>query len=173
MTSPPAYSNGMTPSREQLEQWDREHVWHPFTPMQAYAAEQPLIIAAARGCFLVDLGGREYLYGVSSLWCNVHGHRVPQLDASLREQLDADATSTLMGISNVPVIRLARRPLELTPPGLNSVFYSDSVAPPRLWYGVSPTPTMQALPASGTWSSPPSLVPWPGPAGRPRWPGAV
>jgi adenosylmethionine-8-amino-7-oxononanoate aminotransferase len=118
----------MNPSREQLEQWDREHVWHPFTPMQAYAAEKPLIIREARGCFLVDLDGREYLDGVSSLWCNVHGHRVPELDAAIREQLDAVAHSTLLGISNVPAIRLARRLVELVPPGLGHVFFSDNGA---------------------------------------------
>lgn len=118
----------MNPSREQLERWDCDHVWHPFTPMQAYAAEKPLIIAAARGCFLIDLDGREYFDGVSSLWCNVHGHRVPELDAALREQLDAVAHSTLLGLSNVPAIRLARRLVELAPPGLNHVFYSDDGA---------------------------------------------
>ncbi|MHB1426142.1 MAG: adenosylmethionine--8-amino-7-oxononanoate transaminase [Gemmataceae bacterium] len=118
----------MTPSREQLEQWDRDHVWHPFTPMWQYASEKPLIIVAARGCFLIDLDGNEYLDGVSSLWCNVHGHRVPQLDAALREQLDCVAHSTLLGLSNVPAIRLARRLVELAPPGLNHVFYSDDGA---------------------------------------------
>jgi len=116
------------PTREQLEQWDRDHVWHPFTPMQAYAAEVPLIIARAHGCFLVDLDGREYLDGVSSLWCNVHGHRVPEIDAAVREQLDAVAHSTLLGMSNVPAIRLARRLVELAPPGLDHVFYSDDGA---------------------------------------------
>ena len=116
------------PTREQLEQWDRDHVWHPFTPMQDYAAEAPLIIARAHGCFLVDLDGREYLDGVSSLWCNVHGHRVPEIDAAVREQLDAVAHSTLLGLSNVPAIRLARRLVELAPSGLNHVFYSDDGA---------------------------------------------
>ena len=87
----------MTPSREQLEQWDRDHVWHPFTPMQAYMADRPLIIAGARGCFLIDIDGREYLDGVSSLWCNVHGHRVPELDAALTGQLERVAHSTLLG----------------------------------------------------------------------------
>src|SRR5262249_54140306 len=97
-------------------------------PMQPYAADKPLIIAEARGCFLIDLDGREYLDGISSMWCNVHGHRVPQLDDALRRQLDAVAHSTLLGISNVPAIRLARRLLELAPPGLNHVFYSDDGA---------------------------------------------
>lgn len=114
--------------RQQLEQWDREHVWHPFTPMQAYAAEQPLIIERAHGCFLVDMDGKEYIDGVSSLWCNLHGHRVPELDAAVREQLDRVAHSTLLGISNVPAIQLARRLVELAPPGLTRVFYSDDGA---------------------------------------------
>ncbi len=117
----------MTP-RQQLEQWDRDHVWHPFTPMQQYAAEPPLIIERADGCFLYDLDGNAYLDGVSSLWCNVHGHRVPQLDAALREQLDHVAHSTLLGISNVPAIKLARRLVELAPPGLTRVFFSDDGA---------------------------------------------
>jgi adenosylmethionine---8-amino-7-oxononanoate aminotransferase len=116
------------PTREELEQWDRDHVWHPFTPMQPYSAEKPLIIARGHGCFLVDLDGREYIDGVSSLWCNVHGHCVPEIDAAVREQLDAVAHSTLLGISNVPAIRLARRLVEVAPPGLNHVFYSDDGA---------------------------------------------
>jgi len=116
------------PSREQLEQWDRAHVWHPFTDMQEYAAERPLIIAGARGCFLIDLDGREYLDGVSSLWCNVHGHRVPAIDDAVRRQLDAVAHATLLGQSNVPAIQLARRLVELAPPGLTRVFYSDDGA---------------------------------------------
>ena len=118
----------MGEDREQLERWDRDHVWHPFTPMQAYSAERPLIISHARGCFLVDLDGREYLDGVSSLWCNLHGHHVPEIDAAVREQLDAVAHCTLLGQSNVPAVKLARRLVELTPPGLTRVFYSDNGA---------------------------------------------
>jgi adenosylmethionine-8-amino-7-oxononanoate aminotransferase len=119
---------GPEPSHEQLEQWDRAHVWHPFTEMQEYTDERPLIIAGARGCFLIDLDGREYLDGVSSLWCNVHGHRVPALDHAVRRQLDAVSHATLLGQSNVPAIRLARRLVELAPPGLTRVFYSDDGA---------------------------------------------
>jgi adenosylmethionine-8-amino-7-oxononanoate aminotransferase len=118
----------MNPSREQLEQWDRDHVWHPFTPMQAYASEPPVIIAEGRGCLLVDLDGREYIDGVSSLWCNVHGHRVPELDAAVREQLERMAHSTLLGLTHVPAIRLARKLVELAPPGLTRVFFSDDGA---------------------------------------------
>jgi adenosylmethionine-8-amino-7-oxononanoate aminotransferase len=118
----------MDPSREQLEQWDRDHVWHPFTPMQAYAAEKPLVIERAEGCFLIDLDGRMYIDGVSSMWCNLHGHRVPELDAAVREQLDRVAHTTLLGLANIPSIRLARRLVELAPPGLTRVFFSDDGA---------------------------------------------
>src|SRR5438445_3426145 len=118
----------MSASREQLEQWDRDHVWHPFTPMQTYAGERPIIIKSARGCMLVDLDGREYIDGVSSLWCNVHGHRIPQLDQAIRDQLDQVAHSTLLGLANIPSIRLARRLVELAPPGLSHVFFSDDGA---------------------------------------------
>jgi adenosylmethionine-8-amino-7-oxononanoate aminotransferase len=118
----------MQPTRQQLEQWDREHVWHPFTPMEQYAAEKPLIIERADGCILVDLDGNEYIDGVSSMWCNVHGHRVPAIDTALREQLDAVAHSTLLGLANVPSIRLARRLVELAPAGLTRVFFSDDGA---------------------------------------------
>jgi adenosylmethionine-8-amino-7-oxononanoate aminotransferase len=96
--------------------------------MRAYAGQKPLIIRAARGCYLIDLDGREYLDGVSSLWCNVHGHRVPELDEAIRQQLDAVAHSTLLGLANVPSILLARKLVEIAPPGLTRVFFSDDGA---------------------------------------------
>lgn len=109
-----------------LRRWDNEHIWHPFTPMQAYEVENAPIIDRAEGFDLIDVDGRRYLDGISSLWCNVHGHRVPAIDAAVREQLDAVAHTTLLGLSSVPSIELARKLVELAPPGLNKVFYSDS-----------------------------------------------
>lgn len=111
-----------------LRQWDNEHVWHPFTPMQAYRDENAPIIVAGDGFDLIDAHGDRYLDGISSLWCNVHGHRVPEIDAAVRDQLDRIAHSTLLGLSNPPSIELAQRLVELTPDGLNKVFYSDSGA---------------------------------------------
>jgi adenosylmethionine-8-amino-7-oxononanoate aminotransferase len=110
---------------EQLERWDREHVWHAFTQMSEY---EPLVLDRAEGCRLYDIQGREYLDGVSSLWCNIHGHRHPEIDAAIRAQLDRVAHTTLLGASNPMTIRLARRLVELAPPGLNRVFFSDSGA---------------------------------------------
>lgn len=110
---------------EDLIRWDRTHVWHAFTQMQEYV---PFIIERAHGCTLVDIHGNEYLDGVSSLWCNVHGHRHPRLDAAIREQLDKVAHVTSLGMSNPTTIELAKRLADLAPPGLEHVFFSDSGA---------------------------------------------
>ena len=91
-----------------LREWDNQFVWHPFTPMLAYRDEDAPIIEAADGFFLIDVEGRRYLDGISSLWCNVHGHRVPEIDRAVREQLDRVAHTTLLGLSSVPSIELAR-----------------------------------------------------------------
>ena len=66
-----------------LVESDCRNLWHSFTQMQDWMAEEPLVIDAAEGVFLVDTLGRRYLDGVSSLWCNVHGHRVPEIDAAV------------------------------------------------------------------------------------------
>ncbi len=112
----------------ELAAWDHAHLWHPFTQMVDWLAEEPLIIAAAEGSYLVDCNGKRYLDGVSSLWCNVHGHRRTELDAALRAQLDRVAHSTLLGLANVPSILLAKRLADITPSRLTRVFYSDAGA---------------------------------------------
>jgi adenosylmethionine-8-amino-7-oxononanoate aminotransferase len=106
---------------EELRRWDRECVWHAFTQMAEY---NPLIIESARGCTLVDAEGRNFLDGVSSLWCNVHGHRHPRIDAAVREQLDRVAHVTSLGMSNPTTIRLAHRLVQIVPDGLRHVFFS-------------------------------------------------
>jgi adenosylmethionine-8-amino-7-oxononanoate aminotransferase len=106
-----------------LEDLDRSVLWHPFTQMQEW---EPLVIAAGDGNYLVDRNQRRYLDGVSSLWCNVHGHRHPDLDRALREQLDRIAHSTFLGLTHEPGIRLAAALLEVAPSSLRRVFYSDS-----------------------------------------------
>ncbi len=89
-------------------------------------AEEPLIVERARGSELVDTQGRRYLDGVSSLWCNVHGHRHPRIDSAVRDQLSRVAHSTMLGLSHPPAIKLARKLVDLSPPGLTRVFYSDN-----------------------------------------------
>jgi adenosylmethionine---8-amino-7-oxononanoate aminotransferase len=111
-----------------LRDWDHAHLWHPFTPLADWEASDPLIIERAEGVYLYDVHGRRYLDGVSSLWCNVHGHRHPALDAAVRSQLDKVAHSTLLGASHPPAIELARRLVERAPEGLTRVFFSDDGA---------------------------------------------
>src|SRR3954452_19271759 len=105
---------------------DHRYIWHPFTQQQDWVEEEPVIIESAEGTTLVDTDGRRYIDGVSSLWCNVHGHRHPAIDNAIREQLDRVAHSTMLGLSHTPAIELAKRLIGIAPPGLSRVFYSDS-----------------------------------------------
>jgi adenosylmethionine-8-amino-7-oxononanoate aminotransferase len=116
----------MTYDPETLKKWDREHLWHPFTQMQGFQAEDPLIISRGEGIYLYDIQGNRFLDGVSSLWANLHGHRRRELDRALVAQLSQVAHSTLLGIAHPPAIVLARRLVDLAPAGRNKVFFSDN-----------------------------------------------
>ncbi len=112
--------------KEQLVAWDRDCLWHPFTQMRDWLAEEPIIIERGEGVYLIDIDGNRYLDGIASMWTNVHGHNHPELNAALKTQLDKIAHSTLLGYSNIPAIQLAQKLVEITPAGLNKVFYSDN-----------------------------------------------
>jgi len=107
-------------------QLDHSHLWHPFTQQRDWCAEEPLMIERAEGTDLIDAAGRRYIDGVSSLWCNVHGHRHPGIDKAIRDQLDRVAHSTMLGLSHPLAAELAARLVAIAPPGLSRVFYSDS-----------------------------------------------
>jgi adenosylmethionine-8-amino-7-oxononanoate aminotransferase len=105
---------------------DRRFLWHPFTQQQGWLEEDAPVIEAADRCELIDVDGRRYIDGVSSLWCNVHGHRHPAIDIAVRDQMDRVSHSTMLGLTHRPAIELARRLIEIAPEGLSRVFYSDS-----------------------------------------------
>ena len=111
-----------------LAEWDKRHLWHPFTQMRDWLAEDPVVIVRGEGNELIDADGKRYLDGVSSLWCNVHGHRHPDLDRALAEQTERIAHSTLLGLSSEPATVLAKRLADVTPANLTRVFYSDAGA---------------------------------------------
>ena len=111
---------------QRLLDLDLRHVWHPFTQMQVWPDDQPLVIVAGEGNYLIDARGSRYLDGVSSLWVNIHGHRKAEIDEALIAQLRQVAHTTLLGLASAPSIELAARLVKLAPPGLNRVFYSDS-----------------------------------------------
>lgn len=109
-----------------LADWDRTYLWHPFTQMQEWEQQKPLIIERGKGPYLIDTEGKRYLDGTSSIWVNLHGHCQPALDRAMKKQLDRLAHSTLLGLSNPPAIQLARALIRIAPKGLKRVFYSDN-----------------------------------------------
>ncbi len=115
-----------TPSPAQLAAWDARHVWHPFTPHSVYADESPLMVVGGEGHELIDVHGQRYLDGVASLWCNVFGHRHPHIDQAVKAQVDRLAHATFLGNATGPAVHLAKRLVDLTPPNLTRVFYSDN-----------------------------------------------
>ena len=114
--------------REWIER-DAAVVWHGFTQMAAYADNSPVIVDAADGAYVVDVDGKRYLDAISSLWVTTLGHRVPELDAAAREQLDRVAHSTMLGNGSRVVIELAEALAAVVPvdrPHL--LFASDGAA---------------------------------------------
>ena len=113
-------------SPEELERLDKQFIWHPFTQMKDWLAEEPLIIAGGQGSYLEDVQGRRYLDGVSSLWVTVHGHQQADINRAVVEQLSHVAHSTFLGLSHVSAIKLAKKLVQIFPQNLVKVFYSDN-----------------------------------------------
>ena len=111
---------------KQLERDDRKYIWHPFTQMKDYSEETPLIVERAKGSYLIDTEGKKYIDGVSSLWVNIHGHRKKEIDEAIICQVRKVSHSTLLGLSNVPAIKLAKKLVKIAPRGLTRVFFSDN-----------------------------------------------
>lgn len=109
-------------SRDELRDWDSRHHWHAFTQMAEY---EPLVIERAEGCRLIDIDGRSYLDGASSMWCNVHGHNHPRINAAIREQLDRVCHCTALGMGSDTAARLAKRLADVAPGNLEHVFFAS------------------------------------------------
>jgi len=118
----------MKETTKRLIALDKRYLWHPFTQMADWLASEPVVIDAAEGFYLIDTEGNRYIDGVSSLWCNVHGHKAKEIDDAINTQLEKVAHSTLLGLGQTRSIELAEKLVEITPPGLEKVFYSDSGA---------------------------------------------
>jgi len=103
---------------------DRRHVWHPYGPMPGRSA--PLAVVGADGVRLRLADGRELIDGMASWWCAIHGYRHPVLDAAVHDQLGRMAHVMFGGLTHEPAIALAQRLVELTPDGLEHVFFADS-----------------------------------------------
>jgi adenosylmethionine-8-amino-7-oxononanoate aminotransferase len=111
---------------EKLINLDKQYLWHPFTQMKLWLASEPVVIESGDGFYLIDTEGNRYIDGVSSLWCNVHGHKVKKIDDAIKSQLDKIAHSTLLGLAQTKSIELAEKLIAIAPKNLKKVFYSDS-----------------------------------------------
>jgi adenosylmethionine-8-amino-7-oxononanoate aminotransferase len=112
----------------QISAIDAAHVWHPYSTIGA-GALQPVVAVGARGAFLTVIhGGRpvDALDAMSSWWTAIHGHGHPELDAAITHQLATMNHVMFGGLTHEPAARLARLLVEITPEGLDTVFFSDS-----------------------------------------------
>jgi len=118
----------MNQTTKKLTELDGKYLWHPFTQMKQWLASEQAVIESGDGFYLIDTEGRRYIDGISSLWCNVHGHRVKKIDDAIKDQLGKVAHSTLLGLAQTRSIEFAERLVAIVPKNLTKVFYSDSGA---------------------------------------------
>jgi adenosylmethionine-8-amino-7-oxononanoate transaminase len=116
----------MASRSRRFQQDDKRYVWHPFTQMQDWLHERHPIIERGEGSTLIDVDGRPYLDGVSSLWVTIHGHCNTVIDRAIRTQLGKIAHTTFLGLSHPLAIELAKALVRIAPKGLTKVFYSDN-----------------------------------------------
>jgi len=107
---------------------DHANVWHPFTPMSVWLADDAPIIERGEGPWLIDTDGNRYIDGVSSLWVNVHGHSHPKIVDAIVAQVRELQHSTFLGLSHPSAISLAERLVDIAPGKLSRVFFSENGA---------------------------------------------
>ena len=111
---------------------DAAVVWHGFTQMSAYAENQPIILESGEGRELIDVVGNRYLDAISSLWVMTLGHRVPELDAALKAQVDRIAHSRMLGNGNTVVIELSEALAPVVPVDDPHFLYAGAQPPASL-----------------------------------------
>ena len=112
----------MTP--EQLIALDQQHVWHPYASMDNPPPTYPVV--SAKGVRLTLADGQEIIDGMASWWCTVHGYNHPHLNEAMHLQIDNMSHVMFGGITHEPAVTLAKRLVDLTPAGLDKVFFADS-----------------------------------------------
>ncbi|HUY66779.1 MAG TPA: adenosylmethionine--8-amino-7-oxononanoate transaminase [Acidimicrobiales bacterium] len=110
MSAPPP-----TPSTDPWVARDAAVVWHGFTQMSAYPDNSPVTVERGEGRELIDVNGNRYFDAISSLWVNTLGHRVPELDAAVVDQLGRVAHATLLGNGSRAAVEFAEALAEVVP----------------------------------------------------------
>ncbi|HJV35631.1 adenosylmethionine--8-amino-7-oxononanoate transaminase [Geomonas sp.] len=109
-----------------LRKYDSDYLWHPFTQMSEWEGAENLVITRGEGSYIIDSEGNRYLDGVAAIWTNVHGHCRREINEAIKEQVDRLEHSTLLGLTNDRAALLAKRLVDIAPPALCKVFYSDN-----------------------------------------------
>lgn len=112
----------MTP--EQLIQFDTNHIWHPYTSMTSPVPAFP--VESAQGCTITLADGRRLTDGMASWWCMIHGYSHPVINEAIRNQLDRLPHIMFGGLTHAPAVELAEKLINITPDGLDKLFYADS-----------------------------------------------
>ncbi len=110
---------------DQLLDWDRDHLWHPYSSASSPAAAHE-VVSASGVRLRMRRGGHEVevIDAMSSWWCAIHGYAVPELDAAVHDQLGRMSHVMFGGLTHQPAVDLGRRLVELS--GLPHVFLADS-----------------------------------------------
>ena len=105
---------------------DLELIWHPCSQMKDYETLPPIVIDYAKGCYLYDVEGKEYIDIISSWWCNLLGHCHPKINEAIKNQLDTLEHVIFANFSHRSAITLAERLKEVVPEGLTRFHFSDN-----------------------------------------------
>jgi putrescine---pyruvate transaminase len=112
---------------QRLQAADAAHHWHPFTDTEALAKEGARVIVRAEGSTLWDSEGNAILDAMAGLWCvNVGYGRVELADTARRQMVELPYYNTFFKTTTAPTTELAAKLVELTPEGLNRVFFANS-----------------------------------------------